>query len=53
MRKLAMLVAIVVLLTGGNALAQCNINPDADEICVVFDYPDPCCQEGVLFLVEN
>jgi len=36
-----MLLAVVSLVVSGNALAQCHDDPD--EICIIFDYPDECC----------
>jgi hypothetical protein len=39
MKKLLVILGAVALLISGNALAQ---NPDPDEICIYWDYPDGC-----------
>jgi hypothetical protein len=48
MSRLIILFAAAVLLTGGQAFAQCNNGPD--EICIVWDFPGEGCQNCTQFV---
>jgi hypothetical protein len=41
------LLIAMAMLVGGGALAQDCPNPGVNEICIVFDYPGDCCQNGL------
>ena len=48
MRKWILMFAALSLVAAGPVWAQCN--DGVDEICVVFDYPDPGCQNCTSFM---